>query len=1539
MPITPEQKARLAAVAKRIKDKGYSSVKQLRDRRTGILDREKVRDRVLPVITSGSDPALVLKTAWKQYRDPNSSSERYIEDLQGRVDDIRDRGERYDYELSEAEGDLRMAKQHEDAKRLYLGYQAKYGTMEPSPYRPTIGTAKNPYQVNPLLSDDEFNWAVLPAYSSWKNGTSGYDVQDLGKTALVKDFPYLSNMTMSEGHDDKGHYISLYDIWDYNTSISGKSGDNIGKLVGGKPVEIYQRYYLDDWMDVPQSERGNHWLAPAYITDSMPNKDSEGADWTFADGGRVNRYDGRDRSFLRRAFDFMANVGQRASENARDARTATASSTVKDMVERGDEEAAQKFAKDYLVADALGIALGAAGAVNPASLESGMQYLQPSKYIDWAVRGFKPASTMLKTAPYYTGATTLGGVMVDTLADSYFATQAARNMGKTGSVSGEIVNAMDFLPLAGPLAGAYRFGTQAWPTVKDWGRMVIGGDFSKLNQMETKAGQLLQEHGKFAQEAKSRINASNVGKDFVRVEVPVHTEVETVPFAGNKGAAQAGMATVTDVPFRYDDIDTTVPYVSEDIGTPGEKAVILGRRRLGVDPSGDTDDVLSVQVTGGRNWKIDPYYDSDERYSRPLWSRWSRRLLDKNILPWSISRAPVNELTVRGKSKLTLRDAAMETTTGGTSLDILSPQAAAKSKPIRDYMDGLNTTLGDDGIVAGSTTLHAKGYLSGTPHDTEVITTRSRLPEVEKKLGVTVDPSKTTDIKETGVAAKGFNDGDIDIQIIDENAAGEATGRLAWSMYRTMNPADFQRQAEASVLSATNYTDRAILNPKTGLPFTADELLREFKAGNYSEQNTVVDALSVMKDLRSTNIHKHNRPVSLLTNTDPEAVSAVSDAISTIGVSQIGSGFRKGSDYFPVLSFDDVAENRKFLKMLGIQKDEVAENPEAMRNLFDYWYMQQSIQKRGVKDVGTDLGKARQWALESNFPRGGGDASGAGRNTVMATTSRMPFSHPYVGASQTHLTSPENAGFITSINDVVDMAERLKNTSKLDPSTIKAARKLFEGKYQGQLSDPDVKSALDTFWQDMESTPNPTVDTFQRDVSYIASILSSKGVKETDIESAIDGLSEIFDIPFFRNMGSWYENKYIGVLRKNSDAGGVRYFDFDLYPNPEVRPYEFGRDIEGYADRFDSRLGYGPSRRLSKEELSDYFPQEELDRIDEFNARMHGDSGAPVTVGELQQMSPDVKVTDEREDFRNMLYDWLDNTHEYEETMDKIDRMRAMPGVNARQKLNQAVSDARRARVHRQIVKETEQISNFAKLSRDERTRIARKAFSSAGDRIEAGLSRKFDDYKIIGSRTDGTGLQLMDKKTGRVVELRRNKQNEWELLHSGIAMTPDPNGVRLRAFSSYVQDALKYSAPGDIPTGFDIKNVTSAERMPDGSIRLHYKNGGVDYLEQYNGKWQFQALPFAEGGLLLRDYRNGGRIHIKPENRGKFTALKKRTGHSASWFKAHGTPAQKKMAVFALNARKWKHGDGGLIERMQSVYGDDIAAMREAIQLAKSKK
>lgn len=63
--------------------------------------------------------------------------------------------------------------------------------------------------------------------------------------------------------------------------------------------------------------------------------------------------------------------------------------------------------------------------------------------------------------------------------------------------------------------------------------------------------------------------------------------------------------------------------------------------------------------------------------------------------------------------------------------------------------------------------------------------------------------------------------------------------------------------------------------------------------------------------------------------------------------------------------------------------------------------------------------------------------------------------------------------------------------------------------------------------------------------------------------------------------------------------------------------------------------------------------------------------------------------------------------------------------------------------------------------------------------------------------------------------------------------------------------------------------------------------------------------------------YAEGGSIHIKPSHRGRLTELKARTGKTESELYNDGNPAHKKMVVFARNARKWKHADGGYIRRM----------------------
>lgn len=64
-----------------------------------------------------------------------------------------------------------------------------------------------------------------------------------------------------------------------------------------------------------------------------------------------------------------------------------------------------------------------------------------------------------------------------------------------------------------------------------------------------------------------------------------------------------------------------------------------------------------------------------------------------------------------------------------------------------------------------------------------------------------------------------------------------------------------------------------------------------------------------------------------------------------------------------------------------------------------------------------------------------------------------------------------------------------------------------------------------------------------------------------------------------------------------------------------------------------------------------------------------------------------------------------------------------------------------------------------------------------------------------------------------------------------------------------------------------------------------------------------------AFGGQL---YSKGGSIHIKPENRGKFTETKRRTGKTTEELTHSSNPLTRKRAIFAQNARKWHHAFGG---------------------------
>lgn len=92
------------------------------------------------------------------------------------------------------------------------------------------------------------------------------------------------------------------------------------------------------------------------------------------------------------------------------------------------------------------------------------------------------------------------------------------------------------------------------------------------------------------------------------------------------------------------------------------------------------------------------------------------------------------------------------------------------------------------------------------------------------------------------------------------------------------------------------------------------------------------------------------------------------------------------------------------------------------------------------------------------------------------------------------------------------------------------------------------------------------------------------------------------------------------------------------------------------------------------------------------------------------------------------------------------------------------------------------------------------------------------------------------------------------------------------------------------------------------------------------------------EDAAAKRGYmKDGGKIYIKPSHRGRLTELKERTGKTEAELYNDGNPAHKRMVVFARNSRKW-HGDGGLLDKLGSVYGNDRARMLGAIRKIRMK-
>lgn len=88
-----------------------------------------------------------------------------------------------------------------------------------------------------------------------------------------------------------------------------------------------------------------------------------------------------------------------------------------------------------------------------------------------------------------------------------------------------------------------------------------------------------------------------------------------------------------------------------------------------------------------------------------------------------------------------------------------------------------------------------------------------------------------------------------------------------------------------------------------------------------------------------------------------------------------------------------------------------------------------------------------------------------------------------------------------------------------------------------------------------------------------------------------------------------------------------------------------------------------------------------------------------------------------------------------------------------------------------------------------------------------------------------------------------------------------------------------------------------------------------------------FNALPDVS---TINTFAKGGGIHIKKENRGKFTDYcgGKVTSECIARGKRSSSPTIRKRATFAANARKWKHEDGGPLFTHGGIWSNGITTI-----------
>lgn len=145
-------------------------------------------------------------------------------------------------------------------------------SVSPSKYTPTKGDTNHQYYRLNLEDKEKYSddydgryiddliksafgvpISVRDEYGNIEKSDDYFPSLNIGQNRISRALRgLLGSHTVGRGYDNKGEYVSYYDLWDL-APINRLGEDQSGNI--GNPIHFYDRIYLDDYYEVPEEYR------------------------------------------------------------------------------------------------------------------------------------------------------------------------------------------------------------------------------------------------------------------------------------------------------------------------------------------------------------------------------------------------------------------------------------------------------------------------------------------------------------------------------------------------------------------------------------------------------------------------------------------------------------------------------------------------------------------------------------------------------------------------------------------------------------------------------------------------------------------------------------------------------------------------------------------------------------------------------------------------------------------------------------------------------------------------------------------------------------------------------------------------------------------------------------------------------------------------------------------------------------------------------------------------------------------------------------